>query len=269
MGVKIVSSDLNGTLVHQHTMSDMIKVYLGEEKFKKADVVFKKQTSGTATMEEAFENAGPLTRGLTLRQALEYTEYEMNYVNGFSHFIDLLQARNIPFIINSTGYDVTIFAIRALVGKNKIHGSIGNTLEFAEEGSIGAVVKLEELEEMVDDFFTKDRTKPIYDSIKATGRVHLGILNEGAKAKLLLEYVQRNFPSVQSEGLMHMGDTIGDVGGIVGVAQAGGIGIAFNYNQALKDRLDDELQKDPEKKIYFVDKKGLNSDLRNVFAFLS
>ena len=57
--IQLVSSDLNGTLVHQHTMSDMIRLYIGKEQFEKANEVFKKQTSGTASMEEAFQNAEP------------------------------------------------------------------------------------------------------------------------------------------------------------------------------------------------------------------
>src|SRR3989344_6331454 len=141
MSTKLVSSDLNGTLVHQHTMSDMIRLYCGEEKFRQADAVFKRQTSGTATMEEAFANAGPLTKGLTLRQAIEYTQHEMKYVNGFAEFLDALHQRNIPFVINSTGYSVTIHAIRALAGRDKIHGQIGNTLEFGIDGDAKAALR--------------------------------------------------------------------------------------------------------------------------------
>ena len=108
--IKLVSSDLNGTLVHQHTMSDVIRLYLGNEEFRQADIVFKRQTSGTATMEETFFTAGPLTRGLTLRQAIEYTRTYIGYVKGFDEFINYLHNAGIPLIINSTGYSVTIYS---------------------------------------------------------------------------------------------------------------------------------------------------------------
>ena len=38
--IKIVSSDLNGTLVHQHTMSDMIRLYIGEKQFEQANKIY-------------------------------------------------------------------------------------------------------------------------------------------------------------------------------------------------------------------------------------
>ena len=88
MAIKFVSSDLNGTLVHQHTMSDMIRIFKGKEDFEKADIIFKKQTTGTATMEEAFDVAGPLSKGITLRQAIEYTQNHLKYLNGFEEFLE-------------------------------------------------------------------------------------------------------------------------------------------------------------------------------------
>src|SRR3989344_6191229 len=172
MSTKLVSSDLNGTLVHQHTMSDMIRLYCGEEKFRQADAVFKRQTSGTATMEEAFANAGPLTKGLTLRQAIEYTQHEMRYVNGFAEFLNALHQRDIPFVINSTGYSVTIHALRARWGTDLIHGSIGNRLEFGMQGDPLAALREDELENRVWDYIHQPQdTNPEYDSIQATGRI--------------------------------------------------------------------------------------------------
>src|SRR3989338_348208 len=180
MTIKLVSSDLNGTLVHQHTMSDMIRLYCGEEKFRQADAVFKRQTSGTATMEEAFANAGPLTKGLTLRQAIEYTQHEMKYVNGFAEFLKAMHQRQIPFVINSTGYSVTIHTIRSIIGKDKIHGQIGNRLEFGMQGDPQAALREDELEDRVAKYIASAETaaQPVYDQITATGIVHLGIQDE-------------------------------------------------------------------------------------------
>ncbi|MBI2573131.1 hypothetical protein HYV86_04690 [Candidatus Woesearchaeota archaeon] len=268
----IVSSDLNGTLVHQHTMSDMIRIYLGAEKFAKAEPVFKRQTSGLATMEEAFGNAGPLTRGLTLRQAIEYTRTNMKYVDGFHEFVGELAQGEIPLIVNSTGYSVSIHAIRAQVGLDKIHGQIGNNLVFGMYGLDSIEINDQDLEGEIRKYFSDPSyaTWPIYDCIQATGEVRLGIANEDAKAELLAAYVAQHFPGVQPRQLVHIGDTMGDSGGIVGVARMGGTGIAFNYNAPLETYLRERIATEPHlaNRIHFVDPKGPNSDLRNVLPII-
>ena len=64
-----------------------------------------------------------------------------------------------------------------------------------------------------------------------------------------------------------MGDIRGDSGGILGVAQAGGVGIAFNYNEALEDFLKERGSSALER-IHFVDKKGLRSNLTKIIPIL-
>lgn len=270
--IALVSSDLNGTLVHQHTMSDMIRLYVGNAQFQAADAVFKRQTSGTATMEEAFSNAGPLTRGLTLKQALLYVQNHMSYVNGFSQFVDMLHTCGIPFVINSTGYSVTIHAIRAQIGKDKIHGYIGNVLEFGLDGDPASALTEDELSKRVDSFFEhpKQQDNDAYSRIKATGVVRLGIQDEAAKASLLLDYARRNFPDVSPDQMVHMGDTMGDSGGITGVLAVGGHGIAFNYNTALAEHLNGyRAAGNSAGVLHLVDHKSETSDLRNVLKVLN
>lgn len=67
--IQLVSSDLNGTLVHQHTMMDMIRLgFPGEpERFKNSKDAFTRQTAGLLSMKETFAIAAPLTKGLRLR----------------------------------------------------------------------------------------------------------------------------------------------------------------------------------------------------------
>lgn len=274
MAIKLVSSDLNGTLVHQHTMSDMIRLYLGEDKFQQANVIFKRQTSGTASMEEAFETAGPLTKGLTLRQAIDYAQQEMKYLTGFEEFLDTLRQKSIPFVINSTGYSVTIHTMRAQWGADKIHDFIGNFLEFGMGGDQQAALREDELEKKVQAY-VKDNVKERsqrneYDQIAATGKIALGITNEEAKAALLFDYARKNFPSIQPEEMLHMGDTMGDSGGILGVAKLGGKGIAFNYNQPLRDFIEKKTANDQtlRDRIYFVEPKSESSDVRRIIPYL-
>ncbi len=262
--INLVSSDLNGTLVHQHTMSDMIRIYLGQGRFEMADEVFKKQSEGTATMEDAFSTAGPLTKGLTLRQAIEYTKEHMRYMGGFNEFLAYLNNNEIPLVINSTGYSVTIYAIRERVGRGKIHGQIGNFLKFGMDGNADNALSESELEQKVIDFFSVPyaANDESYDRIKATGEIELGIIDEGAKARLIIEYAKRHFPEINPRNIVHMGDTMGDSKGIQEIASLGGFGIAFNYNRALMQFLEGVNN------VYFIDEKSENSDLRRVIPIL-
>lgn len=268
MPPKLVSSDLNGTLIQQHSMSDMIRRYCDAEKFKIAAEVFRRQTAGTASMEEAFAIAGPLTQGLTLRQALEYAQTEMRYIAGFKGFLESLQKAGISFVINSTGYSVTIHAIRARYGLHAIQGFIGNTLEFGLDAKPTAALREDELEQKVYAFMAVlgGSANPEYDRIQATGKVHLGITDEAAKARLLFDYAKTHLPEYTPAEMVHMGDTMGDSGGILGIAQAGGIGIAFNYNEALQQFLENEIAQDPalKERIHFVDRKGPDANLARV-----
>ena len=282
MTTKLVSSDLNGTLVHQHTMSDMIRLYIGQEQFEKANSVFKKQTAGTASMEEAFENAGPLTKGLTLRQAIEYTQHHMKFVDGWHEFKETLHEKGIPFVINSTGYSVTISAIKYQhgfdgVGFKKIHGSIGNQLIFGEDGDSQSALQDDELDHLVYNFIhnrhpenRESFDEEAYDRIKAVGKVELGLVNEDAKAELLEKYAAEHFPDIQPEEMLHMGDTMGDSGGIYGTANFGGVGVAFNYNGALEQFLQAKIAAQPElaERTHFIDPKSKTSDLRNVLQVI-
>ncbi len=268
--MKLVSSDLNGTLVKQHTMSDMIRLYIGDQQYRQASDIFERQTSGAASMEEAFQTAGPLTKGLSLREALEYTRTHMEYLDGFHEFIDALTKHNIPLIINSTGYSVTIYAIQAQIGFGKIHGHIGNFLRFGINADQRETLREDELIAKVREYFANPEAakETIYDLIQATGIIDLGIADEEAKAQLIQEYAARNFGLGLSE-VAHIGDTMGDCGGIMGIARGGGVGIAFNYNSALRQYLNRVLRDESiAGRIYFVDPKSGSSNLVHVLPLL-
>lgn len=265
--IKLLSSDLNGTLVHQHTMSDMIQLFIGEQQYQQANEAFKRQTSGTASMEDAFGIVGPLTKGLTLRQAIEYTRAHMTYVDGFPGFVDTLAQHGIPLVINSTGYSVTIYAIREQIGKFKIHGSIRNFLRFGVNADIGETLTEEELERKVKAYFLDSESVnyPMYDKIQATGAIDLGITDEEAKPRLILEYAVRYFGSVQPSEIAHIGDTMADSGCIYGVAKMGGLGIAFNYNPALERFVKETLASETlPGRMVLVDPKSRTSSLMHV-----
>lgn len=266
-GIQLVSSDLNGTLVHQHTMMDMIRVGFPDEpyRFEKAEDAFTRQTAGLSSMEEAFQIAGPLTKGLTLRTAIEYAISEMRFISSFGEFIRALHQKNIRFIINSTGYSITAEVIKALYGSKYFHDVICNRLIFGRDGKI---LEENELAALVNRYCHGEKSSTIYDEISSVGTVELGIRNENEKAMLIFKVAQQL--NISRTAIAHIGDTMGDSGGISEVARNGGVGVAFNYNQALRIHLENIL--DNEKltgRIFLIQPKSEESDMRLLLDILS
>jgi len=269
--IKLVFSDLNGTLVRQLTMSDILRVYKDKKAFKEADNIFKKQTKGIITMEEAFEIAGTLTKGLTLRQAIEYTTKHMVYINGFDEFLDFLNIHKIPLVINSTGYSVTFYSIQCQRSNDKIHGFIGNFLEFGFDGHNKKIISENELRVKIKDYFLNKDARPnrYYDEVKATGKIKLGIKNENEKFSLIRLYIKNHFPNIKINEVAHIGDTMGDSEGIRLTAKAGGTGIAFNYNKELKKYLKSKLEKENIKgRIFFINRRSNSPNLTHLISII-
>ena len=267
--IQLVSCDLNGTLVHQHTMMDMIRVYFPHmpERYEKAKDAFSKQTSGLLSIKEAFEIAGPLTKGLSLGNAIDYAQSVMRFLDGFEEFISTLYDRKKYFVINSTGYTVTTEAIKALYGPEKVSAVICNRLIFGWEGNPASSIDEDNLCKLVSDYFQSANNEKVYDEILATGDVELGILDEEEKASLLFNLAEKL--GIPGKATAHIGDTMGDSGGICGVARNGGLGIAFNYNAALKNYLDIvRKQENISGRIILAEPKSETANLRNLLRIL-
>ncbi len=265
--IQLVSSDLNGTLVHPHTMMDMIRIGFPDEpqRYERAKEAFTQQTSGNLSMQAAFDIAGPLTKGLPLRTAIEYALTEMRFVDGFKDFIEKLHQNNILFVINSTGYSVTNEVIQAVYGRLYFHAVICNRLVFGYDQS--RMVSENEISELVRKYVGGEKHSAVYDKITAIGKVELGICDENDKAQLLFDITDPL--GIPRASVAHIGDTMGDSGGIYEVARHGGIGIAFNYNEALKTYLNEKLHKESiAGKIYIISPKSEHSDLRSIFPIL-
>ncbi|RJP80817.1 MAG: hypothetical protein C4522_07120 [Desulfobacteraceae bacterium] len=265
--IRLVSSDLNGTLVHQHTMMDMILVGFPEEpeRFERAKDAFMKQTSGVLSMKEAFSIAGPLTKGLRLRTAIEYALLEMRFLDGFFDFIRTLREKDIRFVINSTGYSITTEVIKAVYGPEYFHDFICNRLLFGRGSSY--LLDEKEISGLVAKFVGGDKSSCIYDEITAVGKVELGIQDESEKARLLFEIADRM--KIHRSSIVHIGDTMGDSRGICEVARHGGIGIAFNYNDSLKTYLEEIVRTDPAAgEIFLISPKSGTSDIRDLLPIV-
>lgn len=265
--IKLLSSDLNGTLVQPHTMQEMIRVGFPQDlsRYEKARKAFALQTEGRLPMDETFRIAGEQTRGLSLRSAIEYATL-MPFVAGYASLMGFIERRGIHLAIISTGYTVTLYVIRYATATVPFHTRC-NRLVFAHKG--GNLIEEEELESLVREYIQRPgaRGDGLYDSIRATGEVVLGIMDEGDKARLALELARSL--GVAPTHVAHMGDTMGDSGGILGVARAGGLGIAFNYNKALEAFLLREGRQEIHTgHIVLLDPKGPDSDLAKVIPLL-
>lgn len=267
--IRIVSSDLNGTLVHRHTMSDMIRLAFPDDpaRYEKAKDGFAQQTSGHLSMKETFEIAGPLTKGLSLRKAVEYARSEMRFLTGFEELLSAFRRKGIYFVINSTGYSVTTEVIRAVYGPEKIHEVVCNRLIFGYEGQAEKAISDAVLSDLVKNYFLGHHAEKIYDELLATGEVELGIRDESQKAKQLFKIADRlNIPRTD---LVHIGDTMGDSRGIYETALNGGLGIGFNYNDALKIYLEEILRREKlPGEILLIEPKSEISDLGRILEIL-
>jgi phosphoserine phosphatase len=250
-------------------MMDMIRVYFSDqpERFEKAKKAFNKQTSGRLSMKEAFAIAGPLTRGLTLRNAIRYAINEMKFLEGFEFFISTLYEKGIYFVINSTGYSITTEVIKALYGPEKIYAVICNHLIFGWEGDNHKVIEESELSQLVKNYFRGEEKLTVYDEALATGEVLLGIHDEKEKAKYIFAMAKKL--NILPEAIAHIGDTMGDSEGVCEIARHGGLGIAFNYNPALKDYLE-EVKKNEHLlgKIILAEPKKETSSLKILLNIL-
>ena len=267
--IKLISSDLNGTLVRQHTMMDMIRVGFPEEpeRFEQAREAFNQQTAGTMTMADAFAQAGPLTKGLSLRTAIDYAQTELHFFPGFEELLGTLHQQRKHFVINSTGYTVTTETIKLRFGPENFFRVICNQLVFGRHADPQQSLTNGELMRAIKEYAAGIASGSPYDEIQATGEVLLGLRDEAHKASELFRLAE--LLSLPRSATAHIGDTMGDSAAIAEVARNGGVGIAFNYNQPLRDYLETVLkEEDVPGRIEFVDPKGSNADLRNVLKIL-
>lgn len=268
--VSFLSSDFNGTLVHSHTMQEMIRWGFPHEpkRLEEAARAFSLQTEGHLSMAETFRIAGELSRGLSLRSAIDYSLSGMRFVQGYDSLMGFLRRRAVHLAIVSTGYTVSMYCLRYAT-RTVSFGFACNRMLFAPAGN-GEPLSEQRLEQLVRKYVLEPQVRddPVYDRILATGQVELGIEDEAQKATLALKMAAEL--GIGPAAVAHMGDTMGDSMGILGVARAGGMGIAFNYNAALEEFLRREGAREMSLgRIVLVDPKGPKADLEHVIPLLS
>lgn len=267
--ISLVSSDLNGTLVQQHTMADMIRWACPDqpERYRQARRLFEEQTCGRISIAAAFTGAGPLSAGISLAQAIDYARFEMKYHPGFGSLLDMLGRRKVALIINTTGYSVTCRVIEKRFGHASICGYICNQMEFAPEGRPFQPLEEEEMNQLIDDYIAKEDPQGRCQKIKSTGRIRLTIDDEAEKMQRAQKWAARL--NIAPDHIAHVGDTMGDSAAIQAAAEAGGIGIAFNYNRELGAFVD-RLQAGPRLAggLFKIDPREKGCNLKNLIPIL-
>lgn len=268
--VSFLSSDFNGTLVHSHTMQEMIRWGFPHEprRWEEAARAFALQTEGRLSMVETFRVAGEMSRGLPLRSALDYNLSCLRFVNGYDSLMSFLRRRALHLAIISTGYTVSMYCLRYAT-RTVPFSFACNRMLFAPGGR-GEPLGEDRIEELVNRYILEPgvREDSTYDRILATGEIEVGIQDEGDKAALALKMAFEL--GIDPKAVAHMGDTMGDSMGILGVARAGGLGIAFNYNAALEEFLRTEGASEMALgRIVLVDAKSPQATLEHVIPYLS
>jgi hypothetical protein len=177
-----------------------------------------------------------------------------------------LKEQQIPTAVVSTAYSVTLHTLRHGIRTSNFLLRC-NRLIFAMED--GREILEGELENLVHSYIEEPglRSEKAFGTIRATGEVILGIRDEADKARVALTMAESL--GISPSRTMHMGDTMGDSIGILEVAKAGGIGVAFNYNHSLEEFLRSEARREIEAgHIVLIDPKGPNSNLRNVVPYI-
>ncbi len=263
----LLASDLNGTLVHADTQLDMIEMGFPREpgRLEAARRAFALQADGKLSLEETLRTAGEQTRGLPLQSAI-ISLGRMRFVDGFAEFVAYLQDRRLATAIVTTAYSVTLYAMRYRHPENRFF-TASNQLVFASEE--GGEIPEEDLERAVRLYFENPamQNDRFFRTSTATGEVRVHIREEGDKARIAMAMGETL--GIPPSRTIVMGDTMGDSLGILALAKAGGLGIAFNYNRSLETFLRSEAEREIEEgRIVLIDPKGPRSDLRHVIPFL-
>jgi phosphoserine phosphatase len=264
----LLSSDLNGTLVIPHTMQEMIRLAFPDcpERFERAREAFGRQTDGRLSIAEAFRIAGEASRGLTLRRAIEYALFHMDFMPGYEALIQFLRSSSICLAVVSTCYTVTLYVLRHHKHPDFPFFMRCNRLMF-QDGS-GRIVEEGDLETLIRLYLDPGKRRlPVFDTTTANGQINLGIATEEDKARSALEIADRL--GLAHHQVAHIGDTMGDSGAILGVARAGGLGIAFNFNEALRDFLDRRAKEEMAAgRVVLVDPKAQGAALEHLLPVL-
>ncbi|MDX2497682.1 MAG: haloacid dehalogenase-like hydrolase [Desulfobacterales bacterium] len=266
---QMVVLELDGAVVHDHTPSELIRVGfpLQPERYEQAFDLFQRESTGNVKPEEALLQYATMTRGITLRRAIEYATFKMRFINGFDTFIERLYQKNVPLLLVSSSFSIITEAIRQLYGPDRFQAVLANSLTFGLEKDLEAVISEEKLIALVQRYFHRAREHQAYDKIAATGECNSINSDFLQKANFFAE--QAAGLNIPFEAVNYVCSSLKDRETLLAVVRSGGRVIAFNFEESLETIIK-ECQKNNHAKdtIKWTTPKSRRANLRSVFETL-
>jgi phosphoserine phosphatase len=129
---QMVVLELDGSAVHDHTPSEFLRAGfpLQPERYEQAFDLFQRERTGNAKPEEALLQYAAMARGLTLRMAIDYATFKMRFTKGFDTFIEMLNQKNVPLLLVSSGFSVITEVFRQLYRPDRFQAVLAKSLAF-------------------------------------------------------------------------------------------------------------------------------------------
>ncbi|MEW5736449.1 MAG: hypothetical protein AB1921_16510 [Thermodesulfobacteriota bacterium] len=200
----VFTTDLNGTTTPENTFAALMA---DEEKKAAMRALMGEYTTGRKRFADVLPEMERLAAGVTRERALSYAG-AMPYFSGVEEtLVGLLGSSRVDAL---AAYSTTGFAgLVALISVRRHQGRL--------RAAASPVLR---------DLLTEEERRLLLRPIRA----------EGDKAKVLDDLCREHRPS---PGLVfHVGDTLGDLPGIMHAAGLGGLGIAFCPNRELREAME-------------------------------
>lgn len=266
---QMVVLELDGTVVHDHTPSELIRTGFSfqPERYEQAFDLYQRESTGNVKSEEAILQYATLARGLTLRRAIEYATFKMRFINGFDTFIEILYQKNVSLLLVSSSFSIITEAIRQLYGPDRFQTVLANPLAFGLEKDPEAVISEKKLITLVQRYFHRARDRQAYDKIAATGECNVINTRPLQKASFIAEVAAGlNIPF---KTVNYVCSNLKDRETLLAVARFGGRVIAFNFEESLEAIIQEGAKNNPTgNTIQFTTPKSRRANLRSVFEIL-
>jgi len=298
---KLAVFDVNGVLTPEHTVVELAKLVGSTKKerfdnYSLVEKIIEKHTSGQKSLAETFDKLAGRFEGLTLEDMVRHSA-RFKLMPGIHEMAATLIENKLKLAIITTGFDVTVQGLNDRVLKhitgslqrrrysrvklpypNVFHPVECNHLTFTADGRH---IPSQEVLRAINRGTEKYRRELVCD-----GKIDLLVPENKTKGDRIAEVAQMH--RVPLKQVVAVGDSMGDKDMIEKVAMAGGLGLAFNANEPLREfaegknpaammqacaRLNRRRRPlvAPDQisdRMVVVSKKGRKSDLRDILPYI-
>ncbi len=230
-GLKLLSWDVNQTLVAENTMVALARLAGQEERARE---IVEAQTAGQRPVKTTLLELARLSAGLSLEDVVSYV-CSLPELPGLRQTLGEFARAGLIQIINSTGYTIVLSLwnelLRQSLGQAPFARILANRLGFVDER--GQKVSEEEVFKVGLSLIRGETPR---ENFFLSGEIALLVDREEAKARLLAEEILRR--GLHITEVAHIGDSMGDAAVLAWLAKNGGLGVAFNARRELAYYLD-------------------------------